>query len=56
MNKRRMTSYCKVCKKQKQVLKKTINEKDIMELLLSCGHKRYYLLITHSLDYKEVKK
>jgi len=47
--------YCKVCKQQNEVLNRTINEKDILELLLSCGHKRYYLLITHSKDYTEVK-
>lgn len=51
-----MHCYCKICKKQKQVLREKINKKDILELEMSCGHTRYYLLITHSKDYKEVKK
>ena len=46
-----MMCYCKTCKVEKKVLKQTIDEKDVLELLLGCGHKRYYLLVTHSKDY-----
>ena len=50
------TGYCKKCKKQKQVLSKKINKKDILELEMSCGHKRAYQLVTSSEDYKHGKK
>ena len=48
--------YCKKCDQLKKVLYYKINKKDIMKFKLSCGHERYFLLITHSLDYKKEEK
>jgi len=47
--------YCKKCKALKSVINTIIDEKDIMTFYLECGHKRHYLNITHSRDYKEDK-